>query len=140
MLDETIGPLLDEAWELLGYSDAMEWLTAAYRPGNTLAGAFQEFYRKVFASHGLLVLDPSGREAHRLGAPVLRAALERADELHDALVEQNRAIVAAGYHAQVAVQERGSLLFLLEEGTGARVALKRTRATAEEPQGLWQAG
>ena len=55
-------------------------------------------------------------------------------------MEQNRAIVAAGYHAQVAVQERGSLLFLLEEGTGARVALKRTRATAEEPQGLWQAG
>lgn len=140
VLDETIGPLLDEAFELLGYSDAMEWLSAAYRPGNTLAGAFQEFYRKVFASHGLLVLDPSGREAHRLGAPVLRAALERADELHEALVTQNRAIVAAGYHAQVAVQERGSLLFLIEDGTGARVALKRTAGTADEPKGLWQAG
>ncbi len=38
-----------------------------------------------------------------MGAPVLRAALERADELHAALVERNQALEAAGYHAQVAV-------------------------------------
>ncbi len=48
--------------------------------------AFAEFYSKVFAAQGLLVLDAAGREVHRLGAPVLQAAIERADELHDALV------------------------------------------------------
>ena len=140
VLDESIAPLIDQAWELLGYSDAMEWLAAAYRAGQTLAGAFAEFYRKVFAEHGLLVLDAAGREAHRLGAPVLRAAIERADELHAALLERNARLVAAGYHAQVAVAERGSLLFLIDERTGVRNALKRTQATADEPQGLWQAG
>ena len=40
----------------------------------------------MFAAQGLLVLDASGREAHRLGAPVLRGAIERADELHEALL------------------------------------------------------
>jgi len=140
VLDETITPLLDEAWELLGYSDAMEWLSAAYRPGRTMAAAFAEFYRHVFAAHGLLVLDASGREAHRLGAPVLRAALERADELHAALVERNKEIVAAGYHAQVAVPARASLLFLMDAESRARVALRRTAATAAEPAGLWHAG
>ena len=140
VLDETITPLLDRAWELLGYSDAMEWLSAAYKPGNTLAAAFAEFYGKVFARQGLLVLDPAGREAHRLGAPVLRAAIERADELHAALLERNRAIAAAGYTAQVAVAEGGSLLFLIDEKTGARTALKRTPASATEPNGLWHAG
>lgn len=140
VLDESIAPLIDQAWELLGYSDAMEWLAAAYRPGNTLAGAFAEFYGKVFAQHGLLVLDAQGREAHRLGAPVLAAAIEHADELHAALLERNRELGAAGYHAQVAVAERGSLLFLIDAQTGARNALKRTAASAAEPGGSWQAG
>ena len=140
VLDESITPVIDQAWELLGYSDAMEWLAAAYRPGQTLSQAFAEFYRKVFAAHGLLVLDAGGREAHRLGAPVLKAAIERADELHAALLERNKAIVAAGYQAQVAVAERGSLLFLMDSETGARVALRRTPATSAEPDGLWQAG
>jgi bacillithiol biosynthesis cysteine-adding enzyme BshC len=140
VLDEAIVPLIDRAWELLGYSDAMEWLAAAYQPGKTLGRAFAEFYGKVFAAQGLLVLDASSRAAHALGAPVLQAAIERADELHAALVERNGQLVAAGYHAQVAVAEHGSLLFLIDARTGVRNALKRTRTTAEEPDGLWQAG
>jgi bacillithiol biosynthesis cysteine-adding enzyme BshC len=144
VLDDSITPLIDQAWELLGYSDAMEWLAAAYRPGQTLAGAYAEFYGKVFAEQGLLVLDASGREAHRLGAPVLQAAIERADELHSALLERNRELEAAGYHAQVAVAERGSLLFLIDDQIhdqgGARNALKRIEPTSAEPAGLWQAG
>jgi bacillithiol biosynthesis cysteine-adding enzyme BshC len=140
VLDESIAPLIEQAWELLGYSDAMEWLAAAYRSGNTLAAAFAEFYGKVFADKGLLVFDASGREAHRLGASVLRAAIERADELHAALLERNTEMEAAGYHAQVAVGGQGSLLFLIDAQTGARVALKRTAASSAEPDGLWQAG
>ena len=140
MLDDRIQPLVEQAWELVGYSDAMEALAAAYVPGKTFAQAFREFYAKVFAAQGLLVLDASGREAHRLGARVLRAAIERADELHAALIERNKALEAAGYHAQVAVGPDSSLLFLIDEKTGARLALKRKRPSANEPQGLWQAG
>lgn len=144
VLDETILPLVDEAWELLGESDAMQALAEAYKPGRTFAQAFAEFYAKVFASQGLLVLDASVRAIHRMGAPVLRAAVERADELHAALVERNGALEAAGYHAQVAVAAQASLLFLLGENagasTGARLALKRITASAAEPGGLWQAG
>ncbi len=96
--------------------------------------------RKIFAAQGLLILDASGREFHRLGAPVLRAGIERADEFHAALLERNAALEAAGYHAQVAVTPQSSLLFLIDEITGAREALKRTAPSAAEPQGLWQAG
>jgi len=140
VLDETITPLVDQAWELLGASDAMEALAAAYQPGRTFAQAFSEFYRKVFAAEGLLVIDAGGRDFHRLGAPVLRAGIERADELHAALVERNLALEAAGFHAQVAVGMQSSLLFLVDGRTGARLALKRTAPSAGEPSGLWQAG
>ena len=128
VLDETILPLVEQAWELLGGAEtmeAMETLAAAYQPGRSFAQAFAEFYRRAFAAQGLLVVDASSRAFHRLGAPVLRAGIERADELHAALMERNEALEAAGYHAQVAVGAQSSLLFLIDERTGARVALKR---------------
>jgi len=138
-LDAAIEPLLEQAGELLGWSDALEALTAAYKPGRTFAQAFADFYARVFAAQGLLVFDASGRAAHRLGAPVLRAAIEQADELHSALQARDRELVAAGYHAQVAVAGQSSLLFLIDARTGARLALKRTPPSAAEPNGLWQA-
>jgi bacillithiol synthase len=140
VLDESIEPLMEQAWELLGASDAMDALVAAYKPGRTFGQAFAEFYSKAFSAQGLLVLDAAGREVHRLGAPVLQAAIERADELHAALLERNKVLEAAGYHAQVAVASQSSLLFLIDERSGSRVALKRIAPTAAEPNGLWQAG
>jgi bacillithiol biosynthesis cysteine-adding enzyme BshC len=140
LLDETITPLIDQVWELLGPSDAMDALAAAYLPGRSFAQAFAEFYSKIFAAQGLLVLDAGGREFHRIGAPVLRAAIERADELHQALLDRNVQLAAAGFHAQVAVVPLSSLLFLIDAPTGARVALKRHPASVHEPGGLWLAG
>lgn len=140
VLDDSIGPLLEQAGELIGHSDALEALNAAYRPGRTLAQAFGDFYRRLFAAQGLLVLDPGSRAVHRLGAPVLQAALVRADELHAALEARDRALVEAGYHAQVAVAGQSSLLFLIDAKSRARLALKRMPPSAAEPKGLWQAG
>ncbi len=140
VLDETINPLIDQAWEMLGSSDAMDALAAAYKPGRTFAQAFTDFYARVFAAQGLLILNAEGRDLHRMGAPVLRAGLERADEFHAALLERNRGLETAGYHAQVAVAAQSSLLFLVDERTEARIALKRTPPSSQEPDGLWQAG
>ena len=52
-------------------------------------------------------------------------------------MERSRKLEAASYHSQVAPQS--SLLFLIDENTGARLALKRMAPTAEEPNGLWHA-
>jgi bacillithiol synthase len=140
VLDESITQLAERAAELFGPSDATGALVAAYRPGQTFGQAFAEFYSRIFATQGLLIVDANSREIHRLGAPVLRAAIERADELHAALLERGRALEAAGYHTQVAVTDESSLLFLFDEQTGARLALKRTGPSAAEPNGLWHAG
>jgi bacillithiol biosynthesis cysteine-adding enzyme BshC len=140
VLDGPIEPLLEQAGELVGWSDALEALNQAYQPGRTFAQAFADFYRRAFAAQGLLVFDASSREVHRLGAPVLQTAIEQADELHRALVERDAALQGAGYHAQVAVAAQSSLLFLIDKESGARVALKRVPATPAEPNGMWQAG
>jgi bacillithiol biosynthesis cysteine-adding enzyme BshC len=110
----------------------------AYAPGRTFAEVFAAFYSKVFAAQGLLILDAGGRAFHRMGAPVLRAGLERADELHSALIERDAELVAAGYHVQVAVGPQSSLLFLIDEEIGERLSLKRIAPCPQEPQGVWQ--
>ncbi len=139
VFDDSITPLVDRAAEILGPSAATDALTGAYKPGRTFAEAFADFYSAIFAAQGLLIVDASSRGFHLLGAPVLRAALERADEFHLALVERSHALEAAGYHAQVAVAPQSSLLFLIDDKTGARLALKRIAPTPNEPEGLWQA-
>ncbi len=135
----SIAPLVERATELLGPSDATDALTGAYKPGRTFAQAFADFYSAIFATQGLLIVDASSRDFHRLGAQVLRAALERADEFYAALTERSQAVEAAGYHAQVAVAPQSSLLFLIDDTTGARLALKRIAPTQNEPNGLWLA-
>jgi bacillithiol biosynthesis cysteine-adding enzyme BshC len=139
VFDDSIAAIAERAAELLGPSDVTSALVESYRPGRTFAQAFAELYAKIFAEQGLLVVDAAGREFHRLGAPVLRAGIERADEFHAALTERGQALEAAGYHVQVAVAPGSSLLFLMDEKSGARSALKRTAPTAAEPNGLWHA-
>jgi len=138
--DDSIARLVEQARDLLAPDDSIASLFEAYQPGRTLAEAFRVFYSRAFAAQGLLVVDASGRDFHRIGAPVLRAAIERADEFHAALLGRNQALEAAGYHAQVTVAPQSSLLFLIDDKTGARLALKRTAPSSAEPQGLWQAG
>jgi bacillithiol biosynthesis cysteine-adding enzyme BshC len=139
VLEESITPLVERATELLGPSEATDALVAAYKPGKTFAQAFADFYSRIFAAQGLLIIDASSRDFHRLGAPVLRTALERADEFHVALVERSQALEAAGYHAQVAVAPQSSLLFLIDDKIGARLALRRIAPAPNEPNGLWLA-
>ena len=139
VFDESITPFVERGAELLGPSDATDALVAAYKPGRTFAQAFGDLYSALFAAQGLLIVDAAGRDFHRLGAPVLRAAIERADEFHAALTERGHALEAAGYHVQVAVAPQSSLLFLIDDKSGARAALRRTAPTPAEPNGLWHA-
>jgi bacillithiol synthase len=124
-LGEGIRPLFEQAAELLGPSAVLDALEAAYTPDATYAEAFGRLLARVFADEGLILIDADGREFHRLGAPVLRAAIERAAEFESLLLERTRLLEERGYAAQVLVTAGSSLLFLIDDETGARLALKR---------------
>ena len=116
--------LLEHARELMGYPPICDLLGECYAPGVTLGAAFVRWMTKLFTAHGLIVMDAAGRGFHQLGAGVLRAALERAEELEAALLERTKELEGAGYHAQVLVKPGASLLFLIEDG-GERAGLRR---------------
>jgi bacillithiol biosynthesis cysteine-adding enzyme BshC len=135
--------VLDQAAELLAFAPVSDWLRECYRPANgatpTLGQAFARLISRIFAEQGLIVMDAAAHPFHALGASTLRYAIEHADELHDALAARSDELVREGYHAQVLIADGSSLLFLLDETTGERQALKRTPAQPGEAR-QWKAG
>lgn len=115
-LGAEIVPVVEEAVSLLGDSEASQLLRESYRPGETLGSAFARFYTRLFAAWGVIVLDASDPELHRIAAPIYRAAVERVSEIDDALLARGEALEAAGYHQQVKVTASSVLVFTLQGG------------------------
>ena len=94
-----------------------------YRAGNTMGQAFSELLRRVLARFDVPQVDPMLPVFRELAAPALRAAVERGADLTARVLARNKQLAAAGYHAQVHVEEQTSFFFLLENGK--RLALRR---------------
>lgn len=88
----------------------------AYRPGRTLGEAFGALLKSLLASLDILQIDPMSPAVRELAARTICSALAQAPELKRLVLERNRELAAAGYHAQVHVEEETSFFFLLEHG------------------------
>jgi bacillithiol biosynthesis cysteine-adding enzyme BshC len=113
---EEILPAIEQAAAVLGDSEATQFLRETYRPGETMGTAFARLFAKLFGDWGVIVLDASDPELHRIAEPIYRAAVEKAITLSDALVLRGIQLEAAGYHQQVKVAESSVLLFTVRNG------------------------
>jgi bacillithiol biosynthesis cysteine-adding enzyme BshC len=120
-LGDEILPAVEEAAALLGDTPATQFLRESYRPGETLGTAFARLYARLFAEWGVILLDASDPELHRVAEPVYRSAIERVAEMNAALLARGEALDHAGYYQQVKVTSSSVLLFTLRGG--ARTAL-----------------
>lgn len=103
--------------------EVAEMVEQAYHPGATFGAAFQALLQRLLERHGLLFIDPLDEAVRRMAAPLLQQALRNGEQLQGKLLERNKELEAAGYHAQVHVEPKTSLVFLLD---GARrVTLRR---------------
>jgi bacillithiol synthase len=115
----------------------------AYRPGVTMGAAFRTLLGKLLSKLDLVFLDPLDPAIRKIGAPIVAEALSAAPELKARLMARNRELEAAGYHAQVHLEEKTSLFFLLENGERAPLRRKdseykelRDRAAEVSPNAL----
>lgn len=95
----------------------------SYQRGRSRGEAFASLLKRLLPRAGLILMDPMQPEVRALAAPFLREAVGLAPELSTLVMARNKALAEAGYHAQVHVEEKSSLLFLLERGE--RLALRR---------------
>lgn len=110
----------------------IDQLQSAYREGATLGSAFRDFLQDVLGKFGLLFLDPLQPAMREIAAPFLAEAAARVPELVSALRERNSELTAAGYHAQVQVDEDSSLLFLLGDGRRTPIRFKAGQFVSRE--------
>lgn len=127
---DEILPVVEEAASLLGDCEATQLLRECYRPGETMGSAFARLFARLFAASGVIVLDASDPELHRVAEPIYRAAIERAPELAAALLARGEALERAGYFQQVKVTPSSVLVFTLQDG--ARTAIHRRHEGTED--------
>jgi bacillithiol biosynthesis cysteine-adding enzyme BshC len=114
-LGKEIHDLVVRAQPLLGQTFG-DLLHETYLPEATYSSAFAALFARIFADHGLILLDPLDERLHRVAAPLLRDALGRREELNDLLLKRGKELERAGYEVQVKVTSHSTLLFSLEEG------------------------
>jgi bacillithiol synthase len=111
-------PPVDRLREILaGFpygEEVAEMVRAAYPSGVTLGRAFRALLERLLAGRGLLFVDPMDESVRRLAAPLLRQVIQQDDGLHEKLMERGKELEAEGYHAQVHVEPKTSLVFLLD--------------------------
>jgi bacillithiol biosynthesis cysteine-adding enzyme BshC len=125
-LGDAVTTLVREATDGLEgpfYDEVAEALEAAYQPDQTFGSAFARLLARIFANYGLILLDPLDERLHRLAAPVLKRVPDEQNALTVELLARDKHLEQAGYHSQVKVTERTTLLFATVDGQ--RVAIRR---------------
>jgi len=124
--NEEVSALVQRLEQQFGASDILGLLKTSYRCGETFGSAFGEFYARVFASSGIILLDPADPELHQVSSPVYSDALLRSSTINEALFQRQEELERAGYDAQVKVTPSHTLCFYFQ--AGARVPVRQDPA------------
>lgn len=112
-----------EALEGTAAAEVGEALLASYKAEHSYGLAFGKMMASLLAGRGVVLLDPLDARLHRLGAEIYRRALVDSEALTEVLLRRNKELERAGFHPQVKVTERSTLLFVKVDGQ--RQALRR---------------
>jgi bacillithiol biosynthesis cysteine-adding enzyme BshC len=114
--NDEISSQIKRAEEQFGSSEFLATLATSYHAGETFGSAFGKLYAQIFAEFGLVLLDPSDPELHRIAAPVFRDSLAQWSEIRAGLANRQEELENAGYHAQVKITPSHTLCFYLQDG------------------------
>src|ERR1700686_3680459 len=112
-----------------------EVLQRSYRADETYGSAFGKLFARLFATQGLILLDPLDAGLHRIVAPLYKKAIEDRDELNEKLLQRGKELERAGYEVQVKVTARSTLLFSIRDGV--RQAIATSNGSLKSGEASW---
>jgi bacillithiol synthase len=128
-LGPAVREMVDEAAKILtgaGGEFLARIFCESYSPGETYGSAFGKLFARLFAEYGLILLDPLDVRLHRVGAELLKRAVEKRGELIEGLLARNKELEKGNYEAQVKVTAKSTLLFKM--GSGPRIPITAASA------------
>ncbi len=96
--------------------------------GATFVQSFARLLTDILKDSGLILFDPADSDTKPLVSHIFRWALDNSDAIRTSLVDRDRELESAGFHSQVHVSEKSTVLFHIENQE--RQALER------HPQGF----
>lgn len=128
-IDETIKQTVDELFKHFPHTEFTDDLRAlveeTWKPGADFGGAFAKLLSKILKGYGLITLCPLSKKLKQLAAPVYTEAIEKSEQIVEALRSRSRELEEKGLHAQVLVTEDYFPLFW-QADNNTRHALKKT--------------
>jgi bacillithiol synthase len=118
-LGATVEEIVKQASELLAGTDSAavaKYLQESYTAEENYGSAFGKLFARVFADHGLILVDPLDARLHRVAAPIYRKALAERGTLNPKLLQRDKDLEAAGFAPQVKVTPETTLLFQIRDG------------------------
>jgi bacillithiol synthase len=91
--------------------DVREILQSSYRVGASPVDAFARMLAKLFDGTGLVIANPLHPDLRKLAEPTLADAVRENLKVRSAVLARGRALVEAGYHEQVKVDENFTGIF-----------------------------
>lgn len=101
----------------------------SYSPAQTVGGAYVTLLRELLGPLGIAVLDASHEAVRQASAPLIKTALERADEISTAIAANNAAIQGEGHPLQV--QDVAGLSLVFENTPSGRKRIPRKRGVRD---------
>jgi len=99
-----------------GVKEVERALREAYAPGENFGSAFGKLFARLLSKYGVILFDPLDPGLHRIAALVFRRAIDEDASLREALRARGKALEKAGFHTQVKVTGRSTLLFMNVDG------------------------
>src|SRR5215471_347623 len=99
-----------------------QYLVESYKAEETYGSAFGRLFARLFAQHGLILMDPLDTGLHKVAAPLYQHAL----------LQREKDLDRAGFNAQVKVTSKSTLLFRFESGVRQGVTAGSDRFHVEE--------
>ena len=121
-LPSSVTELTAELKSFFGANEVTDLLARCYAPGTTFADAYAQLFAHLFREFGLILIDNRDSQLHKIAAPVFTKAAAHAVPLNQALQRRSQELQAAGFHAQVHVENSSTLLF--HHQNGRRIAVK----------------
>jgi bacillithiol synthase len=138
-LDDSIKQTVDELFQGLPSTEftpeLREIIEESWQSGNYFGDAFVKLLTKLFGDYGLIFLCPLNKKLKELAAPIYVEAIEKSQEIVDALQKRSDELVKDGFHAQVLVGDDYFPLFYQAKDR-TRHALKKTPAGTYRTKGI----
>ena len=112
---DDIKPAISQCMEVLPQTEfskeVRDILESSFRPGGSPVDGFGRMMSRLFADAGMVFVNPLHPVLKELAKPTLDAAVLANEAIRAAVLSRSEALVSAGYHAQVKVDQNFTGLF-----------------------------